>query len=140
MEIYIDLSLLRRPLLLVIGWLLILPGCADPNRGIVSGSVTVDGQPAETGSIAFFPIDGESPTSGGTIKDGSYRVEATVGEARIEIRVPIAVGEKKLYDTPDSPLQTVYDESLPSKYNDESELIYEVPAGKSQKDFELTTE
>ena len=119
--------------------LLLLIGCSDPTKGIVSGTITVDGQLAETGAISFIPLDGRSTTSGGVIKDGKYTVEASVAKVRVEIRVPKVVGEKKIYDTPDSPVQKLMDESLPAKFNDESELTYDIPSGKSTKDFSLST-
>ncbi len=129
---------MRNPLLA--GLLLILfVGCADPTTGIVSGTITVDGMPAETGAISFIPIDGRSTTSGGVIENGKYTVNASVAKVRVEIRVPKVVGEKKIYDTPDSPIQKLMEESLPPKFNDASELTYEIPAGKSTKDFALST-
>ena len=102
---------MRNPLLA--GLLLILfVGCADPTTGIVSGTITVDGMPAETGAISFIPIDGRSTTSGGVIENGKYTVNASVAKVRVEIRVPKVVGEKKIYDTPDSPIQKLMEESL----------------------------
>lgn len=119
--------------------LLILCGCGDPTKGIVSGTITVDGQPAETGAISFIPLDGRSSTAGGVITDGQYTVNAAVTKVRVEIRVPKVVGEKKIYDTPDSPVQKVMQESLPAKFNDNSELRYDIPSGRSTKDFSLET-
>ncbi len=40
-------------------------GCGSADRANVSGKVTLDGQPLETGSIAFEPIEGtQSPSAG----------------------------------------------------------------------------
>jgi hypothetical protein len=114
-------------------------GCEEPTRGIVTGAITVDGAPAKTGSIAFFPLDGKSSTTGGEITDGQYRAEVPFGAQKVEIRVPKKVGEKKLYDTPDSPIKPILAESLPAKYNDSTELTLDVKPGENQKDFQLTT-
>ena len=114
-------------------------GCTDPTIGVVRGTVTIDGELAKTGSISFFPVDGNGQTAGAAIVDGAYEATVSVGICRVEIRVPKKVGEIKIYDTPDSPIQDDMRESLPPKYNDESELQYEVQPGKSEKDFELST-
>lgn len=113
-------------------------GCSDPNIGIVSGSVMIDGEPAETGSITFAAEDGLTGPIGTMIADGKYSVELPIGMAKVEIRVPVVVGQKKLYNTPDSPVSDVMEESLPPRYNDETELTYDVVPGESVKDFELS--
>jgi hypothetical protein len=119
--------------------LLAAVGCEEPTRGVVTGTVTVDGAPAKSGSIAFFPVDGKSSTTGAEIADGQYRAEVPFGQQKVEIRVPKKVGEKKLYDTPDSPIKPILAESLPAKYNDATELTLEVKPGENQKDFQLST-
>jgi hypothetical protein len=114
-------------------------GCAKPNIGTVAGTVTVDGSPATRGSIAFFPANRKSPTAGSEIVDGRYSAEVALGTARVEIRVPKVLGEKKLYNTPDSPKQKILAESLPAKYNDQTELKVEVQPGENHQDFSLAT-
>ncbi|MCA9234112.1 MAG: hypothetical protein KC485_07280 [Gemmatimonadetes bacterium] len=118
----------------------VVSGCDDPTVGIISGSVTVDGQPVETGSIAFFPTGGDAFTAGGVIAGGQYSARVPLGELRVEIRVPKQVGEQKLYDVPDSPLMPILDEALPAKYNNRSELSITVEPGRSKHDFALTSE
>jgi hypothetical protein len=119
---------------------LAIAGCAEPTTGIVTGTVTVDGSPASEGSsIAFFPIDGKSSTAGAEIIDGKYEATVPLGQVKVEIRVPKVVGQRKLYDTPDSPIKLVMDESLPAKYNDASELTLDVQPGENEQDYDLTT-
>ncbi len=113
-------------------------GCADPTKGIVSGIVLIDDELAETGSIVFSATDGKTGPVGTKITDGQYTVTLPVGSSKVEIRVPVVVGQKKLYDTPDSPVSDLMEESLPPWYNDETELTYEIPSGTSVKDFELS--
>jgi hypothetical protein len=115
------------------------PGCSEPTTGVVTGTVTVDGAPAKSGSIAFFPVDGKSSTSGAEIVGGQYSAKASFGTHKVEIRVPKVVGEKKLYDTADSPVKQILEESLPPRYNDETELTLEVKPGETQQDYDLTT-
>jgi hypothetical protein len=115
-------------------------GCAEPTSGVVTGVVSVDGAPAKSGSIAFFPTNGKSRTAGAEIVDGQYTAEVALGTSKVEIRVPKVVGERKLYDTPNSPIKQLMAESLPAKYNDESELTLDVQPGEHQHDFPLTTQ
>ena len=114
-------------------------GGSPSDRGDVQGRVIVDGQPVQSGAIVFTPVDGASATAGGKIADGKYDVTAPLGLCKIAIRVPKVVGEKKLYDTPNSPVRTVTDETLPARFNDETELTYDVQPGSQEHDFELST-
>ncbi|MCA9260618.1 MAG: hypothetical protein KDA61_15505 [Planctomycetales bacterium] len=116
-----------------------LAGCerSDPNKGYLSGQITINGAPAASGAIVFIPVDGMASTAGGTIADGRYAVVAPVGMARVEIRVPKVVGERKLYNTPDSPVQPLMEESLPARFNDDSELTFQVEPGDAEHDFTL---
>jgi hypothetical protein len=114
-------------------------GSQDPNRGEVTGIVTINGQPAVTGAVAFSPVDGQSPTSGGKIVDGKYTVKASTGTSRIAIRVPKVVGKRKLYNTPDSPEQPLMAETLPPEYNDRTTLTLEVKPGANEHNFDLQT-
>lgn len=115
-----------------------LAGCQDSSIGIVSGTVTVDGSQAGDGSIVFAPLDGKHGPAGGPIVDGTYSVTVPVGPSKVEIRLPVVVGQIRIYGTKDSPIQDDMRDSLPPKYNDETELTYDVPAGKSEKNFDLS--
>jgi hypothetical protein len=116
-----------------------IAGCGESNIGVVTGTVTVDGAPAQSGSIAFFPVNRKASTAGSEIRDGSYTAKVPLGAAKVEIRVPKVVGQKKLYDTPDSPVKQVLAESLPAKYNDQTGLTLDVQPGKNRQDYELST-
>jgi hypothetical protein len=101
--------------------------------------VIVDGIPPASGAIAFTPVDGAAPTVGADIVDGKYSVDVPLGQSKVAIRVPKLVGQRKLYNTPDSPVQPVMDESLPAEYNDETELTLDVKPGETRGDFDLKT-
>jgi hypothetical protein len=118
---------------------LAMAGCGKPTIGIVSGTVTVDGTPAKSGSIAFFPVDRKSRTTGAEIVDGQYTAQVPLGTSKVEIRVSKVVGQKKLYDTPNSPIQPLLEEMLPAKYNDQTELTVDVQPGNNQQDYRLKT-
>jgi hypothetical protein len=117
----------------------LIAGCGKSNVGVVTGTITVDGTPAKSGSIAFFPMNRKSSTAGSEIVDGRYTAKVALGDAKVEIRIPKVVGKKKLYDKPDSPMKEVLAESLPRKYNDDTELKLDVQAGNNVQNYELTT-
>lgn len=118
----------------------LVTGCSKgPPMGEVTGTITVDGKPAKIGSITFIPIDGKAVTTGAAIKEGEYTAEVPVGKVKVEIRVSKVTGEKKLYDTPNSPVQAITNEALPPKFNDRTEIELDVKAGTNKKDYDLTT-
>jgi hypothetical protein len=118
-----------------------LVGCSGrSNRGVVTGTVTFDGQPLKSGTIRFIPADGRTPTSDAIITDGKYRADVPLGEKRVSISAPKIVGKRKAYDTLDSPTVDIVEELLPAKYNAQSELKLTVQAGKQSHDFELKSD
>jgi hypothetical protein len=131
-------TLYLSPMLAVLA---VAAGCSgqDPNRGEVMGRVTVNGQPAASGAVALSPVDGQSPTSGGKIINGEYSVKASVGTVKVAIRVPKVIGQRKLYNTPDSPVQPLMEESLPPEYNDRTTLTFDVQPGVNEQNFDLKT-
>jgi hypothetical protein len=118
---------------------LVLVGCSKSNMGTVSGRVTVDGEPAKVGSVAFFAVDGRAPTAGAPIVDGQYKAQVKPGLCMVQVRVSKVVGQKKLYDTPTSPVREVWAEALPAKYNDNTQLKLDVKLGENSQDYELKT-
>jgi len=117
-----------------------LVGCSDgPPMGDVSGSVTVDGAPSPDGYITFTPTDGTKTPQGSDIKGGKYSIRVALGESKVEIRIPKKIGEKKLYDTPDSPVAPVFEETLPDKFHDKTELTFDVKAGANEKNWDVTS-
>jgi len=55
--------------------LLLISGCGS-GRSTVSGEVTFDGQPLDSGSIVFLPADGIGPSRGATIENGKFAFAA----------------------------------------------------------------
>jgi hypothetical protein len=113
-------------------------GCGPESKmATIKGTVTVDGKPPATGSISFAAVDGLTPNTGATITDGKFSSEIPIGESKVEIRVPKVVGRKKLYDTPDSPMQDIMEEVLPPKFNEQTELRFTAKKGENQNDWDL---
>jgi len=114
-----------------------------PAVGQVSGTVQVDGQtPSAGSSITFIPTDGKSATAGAVIESGHYTAQVPVGPAKVEIRVPRprggGVGNKAGPGAGPGGGGFI-EESLPAKYNDQTELTLDVTRGKVVKDWELST-
>lgn len=115
-------------------------GCGGDGLAEVRGTVTVDGESAKVGAITFIPVDGAGQTAGAKIVDGAYAARVAPGTFKVEVRVSKVVGERKSYQAPDAPVKQILAESLPPRYNDESELTLEVQPGENQKDYQLTTQ
>jgi hypothetical protein len=115
-------------------------GCGGDGLAEVKGIVTVDGEPAKVGAITFIPVDGASQTAGAKIVDGAYTARVAPGTFKVEVRVSKVVGERKSYQAADAPVKQELAESLPPRYNDQSELMFEVKPGENQKDYQLTTQ
>jgi len=147
-----ELVRLRR--LLTIGVILSsIAGCGGGGDNLprepVSGTVTLDGAPLETGTISFMSADpaGASTAVGATIKNGSYSIakgEGPVpGPYRVIISSPYeeAPDPKKLAQSHpgDGDAPTVRDK-IPPKYNSKSTEKVEVEkGGKNVFDFPITS-
>jgi hypothetical protein len=130
----------------VLAALLTAAGCGEPGAGEVTGTVTVDGQvPPDGSSITFVPTDGKSPTAGASIESGKYTTKVPVGAAKVQIRVPkFAAGKPKAAKGGPGPGgpdggQTVVGDALPDKFNNKTELTYDVKPGRQEKNWELST-
>ena len=131
----------------VLAALLTAAGCGEPGTGEVTGAVTVDGQPAPTGSsINFVSTDGKSAGAGATITDGKYTAtKVPVGAAKVQIRVPkFAAGKPKAAKGGPGPGgpdggQIVVGDALPDKFNNQTELTYDVKPGHQEKNWDLST-
>ncbi|MBO0697750.1 MAG: hypothetical protein J2P46_05115 [Zavarzinella sp.] len=112
-------------------------GCGGPPRAHVRGTVTLDGQPLANGTVEFFPVGGDGQSAGAAIKDGAYEVEASVGEMRVTVYGSEVVGQRKTYDTPDSPVEDVVRNPIPARYNTQSELKATLVPGRNEVNFQL---
>lgn len=66
--------------------ILVVAGCKRDNFVKISGKVSVAGEPVDSGSIAFAPVDGKSSIEGAEIKNGAYEAKVPLGEKIVMIR------------------------------------------------------
>lgn len=126
---------------------LIILGCnsSDSQRGAVSGSVTLDGEPLEQGSIMFVPLPGTSGSvAAGAIEGGRYlilqEVGAALGTNKVEIRSSRKTGRTiRKYGPHTRPVDEVI-QLIPQNYNKKSILKVDVTSGSNVLDFDLTTQ
>ncbi|MEI7683402.1 MAG: hypothetical protein WCL32_00135 [Planctomycetota bacterium] len=107
-------------------------------RARVSGIVTYEGKPLETGAITFFPVDGKSPTAGAMIAQGEYSAVVALGEMKVVISAPKIVGRRMLYaNNPQSPEMDLTVDVLPERYNERSTLKVVFASAVEKRDFDL---
>ena len=115
-------------------------GCSAHEENIVNGTVTLDGQPLASGLIRFLPADPTQKRVEALLTAGKFTAVVPPGEHRVEILAPKVTGQKKMYDTPDSPTVDLVAELLPSRYNVASELKLRVVGGEQSENFALTSD
>ena len=133
---------MRRSLLLLA---LLASGCGAKVASI-TGSVSLDGKPVESGLITFVPVDG-TPGSGARaqIAKGVYAIDASMAAApgayRVEIAARRKTGKKIPVGSP-APPGTMADEeveAVPARFNKDSTLREALKPGANKVDFSLTT-
>jgi hypothetical protein len=120
--------------------ILVLAGCAhDDGYQPVSGTIRFKGEPVKLGSIQFYRTGAETGVCGGTgIKDGKYEVPKEHGLKPGTYLVRISATEKVEGKARDEMNPFLSRETLPAKYNTQSNLTVEVRAGeRGQFDFDL---
>jgi hypothetical protein len=126
-------------------------GCGSRPIVPVSGKVTLNGKPLANAMVAFNPIPKEGSSEAGpgsvgttdengafTLKVSPDRKGALVGRHRVAISAtnpPTGGGDARLPRGGRALRNTI-----PSRYNEQSELTLEVPSGGTDRaDFELTS-
>jgi hypothetical protein len=116
--------------------LLALAGCG-PSLGTVSGKVLIDGEPLDGGVISFVPADSAGVPVTVNVVQGKYELQVVAGKKSVQISAPVVVGKRKEYNGPDAPLVDITEERLPPRYHSKTELTFEVPPGRSTKDWSV---
>lgn len=128
--------------------LMIFLGCDSSPEREISGTVTLDGEPIESGEILFKPTgESQGAAAGSSIENGSYYVPAVSQgvQAGNQYRVEITseVGKGKMVFNPEAPSgQTeLLENTVPERYNVQSELRITISPDPSENtfNFDLTT-
>ncbi|WP_146119113.1 carboxypeptidase-like regulatory domain-containing protein [Blastopirellula marina] len=119
---------------------LAVAGCGQQSYGdlgLVTGTVTMDGQPVKEAMVTFTPSDGGRPSRGVTDESGKYEliyIRTTKGAVPGEHRVMI---ETIAPDQGDSYRGPAFKDPIPAKYNKKSQLTETVELGPNTLDFNL---
>ena len=119
-------------------------GC-KPSDGLVpiKGTVTLDGEPIEKGTVNFAPKGGAPGTAaGGPIVNGKYEARVSPGKMAVTIYAQKAIPKEN--PTPEEVERGITEDIvdiIPAKYNRASILEADIVEGqKDPVDFVLTTE
>ena len=128
--------------LLLFSATLVFSGCGDNKAPAkVTGTVTLDGNPVSGATVTFAPNDGGRRSYGATDKQGHYELRFT-GQLKGAVvgshRVTIETGESE--STTQSEDSQGAKETIPAKYNVESELTATLKSGNNTCNFELTSD
>lgn len=134
-----------RTCLLCLGISFFLLGCGSsnvPDLNTVEGTVTMDGKPLPNAQVIFSPTgtEGGRPAAAITDEDGYYQLEyspgnygATPGAYRVSISTASSKTDEQGNDVP-------VPETVPAKYNVNSELEVKVPSESGDYDFKLDSD
>jgi len=120
-----------------------ITGCGGSGGTIIEGTVTLNGEPLQSGAISLIPISGQGVAAGTEIAHGAYRIQAQgllPGEYKVMINAFRGTG-KKTWDgmgdsnAPASQKRYVeeMEQYIPAKYNDSTELKATIVAGKANE-------
>jgi hypothetical protein len=112
----------------------------------VSGNVTLDGQPLQTGEIHYVPAQGaEGPIAGSIIEAGVYEIPAVEQGVRSGNKYSVQITSLSPSGTfvadPNEPSgkREALENIIPAKYNEASELSVQITPGDNVHSFELTS-
>ncbi len=124
--------------------LVLMAGCSSqssrPETFLISGVVTLNGEPLPDASIVFLPENGRS-SAGRTSESGEYTLYysegvkgAVPGRHRVQISATEVVPGKL-----DSEGGEIRKEILPAEYHSKTTLAYDVSSNRDDVNFDLKT-
>jgi hypothetical protein len=134
-DLYMPLPSLRFGLVALVLPVAFLAGCGGSNH--IEGTVTLDGQPVDGGTISFINTSGGS--AGGQILDGKYSIESKLASGTYKVQIEWLKKTGKTIPNK-SDAGTTSDETkqvIPVEYNRQSNLTAEVKSGSNTFNFEL---
>ncbi|WP_052299353.1 hypothetical protein [Rubinisphaera brasiliensis] len=129
-----------------VGLMVLMAGCGSangPERAAVSGTVTFNGDPIQTGSIQFVPVEGvvgkpvSAPISNGEFSLSSGEGPA-VGMNKVVINATRKTGKQKKNIMGE--MEDEIEDFIPARYNAQTELQVEISSDSNTETFELTAQ
>ncbi len=117
--------------------LLLLVGCQAKSDFMITGQVTLDGEPIRGATIEFLPDQGVSLLAVAD-EHGKYEVRGQLRQSAASATyvVRVTTGGEMLNAAGEA---VVVSERVPARYNEQSELKIEVSVGNNQRDLLLAT-
>jgi hypothetical protein len=119
-------------------------GCAKDDGCRVSGRVTLDDAPLESGLIMYLPekSDPSLRTVTAVIENGGFTVEPSgkllIGKYRVAFTSEQPTGKKIEADLGTGVMTDEYVQIIPRKYNAETTLEVEITGDRDDLEFHLT--
>jgi hypothetical protein len=111
-------------------------GCGGKTGTTVTGTVTLDGSPIDSGFISFYPEneEGTGASAGGKIANGKYKVEGvTPGKNRVTITSSGSTAGRRIERTT-AKVSAQQDPIATAQGNNET---VEIGSGNQEKNFQL---
>jgi len=121
----------------VVGGLLVLGGCGETKAPLakVSGTVLVDGEPLDQGTIDLFGEAGATPQTF-EVKNGKFQGEATLGKKKVAVHAS-REGKPTMMDKDEVPGSNKH-ERIADRFNKNTTLTAEVTAsGMNPSEFKV---
>jgi hypothetical protein len=117
--------------------LFLISGCGGDGRLPVTGTVSYQGQPIKAGQITFIPDGQMAPAGGAPIVDGAYSIPSETGlpEGNYKVAVSAKDGPQAQDEMPGEHIEPK--ETIPAKYNADTELRAKVERGSTTHNFNL---
>jgi hypothetical protein len=124
----------------------LLTGCSDPYAGrhAVSGTVKLEGQPLDQGSIMFMPLEGQDTSGDAEIKNGAYTIPRSAGLKPGNYLVRITSGDGKTADirdeeaaSPGGSTNIISVDRIPAEWNERSEKQVEMKDESAEFNFDI---
>jgi len=124
-------------------------GCGGKRFAPVSGTVTMDGKPCANATVTFSParagkgVEAGDSSVGKTNEKGEYTLRAAKGQNGAQVgkhRVSVTRVNQQAGDSDARPPRGGWPvgDQIPKRYNENSELTFDVPSGGTDKaNFEL---
>lgn len=124
-----------------------LTGCGSSgSRASVEGTVNLDSQPVDGGTISFVPEEyttkeGERTIETAEIKDGKYSLSGkhglVPGKYRVDINWKKKTGRQIPNNDPPPPMVDEMQNVIPEEYNKNSKDVKDIQATGNKFDFDL---